>query len=237
MSPSPFQPPRLGAISFNCPHCRAFAQQQTYQVAGSLRASFSKIMEATDQVGDAAPGFIDVVGQATMTGGLALTQCVACHRMHLWVRGEMVWPSTYLGVPPANADLPPEVMADYNEAASVVKASPRAAGALLRLAIEKLCRHVGESGDINAMIGALVKKGLDERLQQALDYVRVVGNEAVHPGQMDLKDDVATASTLFGLVNLIADRLISEPKHVAELYATLPPGKLAGIEARDKPKP
>jgi len=49
---------------------------------------------------------------------------------------------------------------------------------------------LGESGkDINADIGNLVKKGLSPLVQKALDTVRVVGNECVHPGTMDLKDD------------------------------------------------
>jgi len=59
-----------------------------------------------------------------------------------------------------------------------------------------------------------VSKGLDPLVQQALDIVRVIGNEAVHPGVMDLKDDRETAATLFGLVNAIADQMITHPKTV-----------------------
>ena len=62
----------------------------------------------------------------------------------------------------------------------------------------------------------------------------MIGNEAVHPGQMDLKDDLNTAETLFGLVNLIAEKMISEPKHVDAVYESLPQGKREAIERRDK---
>lgn len=68
----------------------------------------------------------------------------------------------------------------------------------------------------------------------ALDVVRVIGNEAVHPGQVDLRDDRDTATRLFGLVNLIAEKMISEPKHVAAMYNALPQPKLKAIEDRDK---
>ena len=37
-------------------------------------------------------------------------------------------------------------------------------------------------------------------------------NEAVHHGEMDLRDDVETASQLFVLVNAIADQMITQPK-------------------------
>jgi hypothetical protein len=78
---------------------------------------------------------------------------------------------------------------------------------------------------------------LDMRVQQALDVLRIVGNEAVHPGQIDLRDNRETAESLFRLFNLIVDKMISEPKHIAEIYGSLPPEKLKGIEERDKPKP
>lgn len=88
--------------------------------------------------------------------------------------------------------------------------------------------------NINDDIAALVKAGLNTRIQKALDAVRVIGNNAVHPGSIDLRDDRATAESLFRLLNLIAEKMISEPKHVDEVYAKLPPSALAAIEARDR---
>jgi hypothetical protein len=54
-------------------------------------------------------------------------------------------------------------------------------------------------------------------LQQALDIVRVIGNESFHPGQIDLRDNRETATKLFQLVNIIADAMISRPKQIAAL--------------------
>ena len=106
---------------------------------------------------------------------------------------------------------------------------------MLRLCVEKLCIHSDATGkNLDGKIADLVEKGLSVRIQQALDVVRVIGNEAVHPGQMDLKDDRETAEMLFGLVNLIAERMISEKKHVDKVYSLIPPSKLKAIEKRDK---
>jgi hypothetical protein len=97
--------------------------------------------------------------------------------------------------------------------------------------------HLGEKGKkIDDDIASLVKKGLDSRVQQALDVVRVIGNNAVHPGQIDLSDDRATAEKLFGLVNLIAEIMISQPKHVRSMFDSLPKAALEAIQRRDSPK-
>jgi hypothetical protein len=138
-------------------------------------------------------------------------------------------------IPLPNPDLPGEIKGDYQEARSIVSRSPRGSAALLRLAIQKLCKELGEPGkNINEDIGSLVRKGLPTRVQRALDVVRVIGNEAVHPGQIEVSDNPAIAASLFRLVNIIAEHMISEPKAIAELYRSLPPDKLKGIEDRDR---
>jgi Domain of unknown function (DUF4145) len=90
--------------------------------------------------------------------------------------------------------------------------------------------------NLNDDIGALVKRGLDPRIQRALDVVRVIGNNAVHPGQIDLRDDKATAAKLFDLVNLIVEAMIAAPKHIQAMYEALPERVLAAIEKRDGAK-
>ena len=137
--------------------------------------------------------------------------------------------------PEPNADLPPEIKADYDEAGSILNQSPRGAAALLRLVIQKLCQHLKTEGkDLNANIADLVIKGLDEKVKKALDVVRVVGNNAVHPGQMNLDDDRDTATQLFTLVNLIAERMISEPARIDAMYDNLPDEAKEAVRQRDK---
>lgn len=140
--------------------------------------------------------------------------------------------------PLPNPDMPEDIKKDYEEARSVLSISPRGSAALLRLAVQKLCKELGEKGkNINDDIASLVQKGLPARVQQALDIVRVTGNDAVHPGTIDLNDTPDIAAKLFGLVNLIVDNQITQPKVIDELYGGLPIDKLQGIQQRDTPKP
>jgi hypothetical protein len=168
---------------------------------------------------------------------LWLSRCYHCQEIAVWRHDRLVWPIAH-EAPAANSDIPADVRADYDEAAKIVQLSPRGAAGLLRLAIQKLCLALGQSGkDLNQDIANLVVLGLDGRIQRALDIVRVIGNNAVHPGQIDLRDDTATAMQLFSLVNLIADRMITEPKTIESMYAKLPDGAREQIEARDKKRP
>lgn len=134
-----------------------------------------------------------------------------------------------------NPDLPDDIKNDYNEARDIVNISPRGAAALLRLAVQKLCKHLGEKGEnINEDIKSLVKKGLPSTMQQALDSVRVIGNNAVHPGTIDLNDNVEISYALFGFINIICEVLISQPKKIREYYEkNLPENIRAGIDKRD----
>lgn len=162
-------------------------------------------------------------------------QCSACQREVIFVNDDLVWP-VESAAPPPESDMPEEIVPDYEEARQIYQKSPRGAAALLRLALQKLCNElVGESLDINTAIGRLVASGrISETIQQALDSLRVIGNEAVHPGTLDLKDDQDTALKLFKLLNFVVEKTISDPKRISEIYGTLPPQKLSGIASRDR---
>ena len=205
--PGNYVAPDEGKDAFNCPHCGAFAHQAWGQLASR-----------------------DILDD------WRVAHCQRCDDISIWFVDSMIYPSVGTA-PHPNRDLPPDIADDYEEARAIMNRSPRGAAALLRLAIQKLCKHLGESGkDINADIAALVQKGLPQSVQKALDTVRVVGNEAVHPGTLDLKDDAGIAGALFKLVNIVAEKMISEPREVDEIYATLPPAKLDGIAKRDRGK-
>lgn len=139
--------------------------------------------------------------------------------------------------PLPHPEMPEDVKQEYQEAARIVAQSPRGAGALVRLALQKLMAHLGEKGkDLNEDIGSLVRKGLDPDVQRALDALRVVGNNAVHPLELDLRDDQETVGALFGLINFIVEDRIARPKKLDALYGNLPEGAREAIERRDSVK-
>jgi len=145
----------------------------------------------------------------------------------------MVYPAT-VTAPAPHPEMPADVAADYEEARNVAQQSPRAAAALLRLCVQKLCVYLGEPGkNINADIAALVKKGLPEQIQQTLDVVRVVGNNAVHPGVISADDVAGVCGSLFDLVNYIVEDRVARPAKVKSLYESIPQALRDAITARD----
>ncbi|MCA4156476.1 MULTISPECIES: DUF4145 domain-containing protein [Priestia] len=86
---------------------------------------------------------------------------------------------------------------------------------------------------MDSMIGQLVRKGLPKEVEKALDNLRVIGNEAVHPGTIDIKDNANVAFALFRLLNFVVDRMITQLKEIDEIYELLPEGKRKGIEQRN----
>lgn len=165
-------------------------------------------------------------------GNVHFSKCFNCEEFSIWFGENLIHPVRDKHIP-INADMPDDVKLDFEEARSIVDKSPRSAAILLRLCIEKICKHLGCTGDLNNMIGQLVERGLSVKIQQALDTVRVTGGQAAHPLQMDLKDDVKTAISLFQIVNIIVERMITEEKNIAEMYKSLPVEKLKAIEKRD----
>jgi len=249
-------------VAFDCLHCGSYTTHTWFDLWANVvsnetrtpivpdHASIEKVRADIDLSKDARdfyadyfarllPGLvlIDKLPDSKYTShsveNLHLSKCYACQKVSVWVYDKPLFPVAS-GGPPPNPDLPDTVRLDYEEAARILNLSPRGSAALLRLAIQKLCVHLKEKGkNLDDDIASLVKKSLAPLIQKALDGVRVIGNEAVHPGTLDLKDDLDTAATLFKLVNIIAEQMISNPKHVEEMYQKLPEAKRKAIEKRD----
>jgi hypothetical protein len=87
--------------------------------------------------------------------------------------------------------------------------------------------------NIHEDIGTLVKQGLSTHTQQSLDILRVTGNNAVHPGEVNLDENPRNVLTLFSFLNYILhDSYIR--KLLNDRYGDLPEGAKKQIEKRDK---
>ena len=147
----------------------------------------------------------------------------------------MLIPDNVGTIPMPNSDMPDDSAKWYNEARSIVNKSPAGACALLRLSLQCLMPHIGGEGkNINNDIATLVKKRLSDKIQQALDTCRVIGNEAVHPGQIDFDDTPEIANTIFKCLNFIVDEMISKPREIESAFEDLPDDKKKHINDRDK---
>jgi hypothetical protein len=255
--------PSVKLTAFCCPHCQVLTTQHWYQAhAEPLRGKLPFVISAEEakererhlskieEKGNrekAQRWLQHMVAQqpflhATSASidhylyNIWISDCYDCKKLSIWLCDALLWPRQTTA-PLMHPDLPEALIGDYQEASDILEFSPRGSAALLRLLIEKLCESLGEiEGKLDNKIASLVRKGLDPRAQKALDLVRVIGNNAVHPGQIDLIDDRPTAEKLFGLVNLIVDLTITQPKQLDEMFGKLPDGARKAIERRDGQK-
>ena len=259
IAPMKYVPPAATETAFNCPHCGVLTSQFWYSAhveamkkdarpfvidAEKLKTlNLDHIQEEDERERLTARAKEKAKGRPFFEEGgnyrdldvhnVWLSRCYNCKEVAIWICDRMVYPQRG-EAPPANPDMPGDIRRDYDEASAILDPSPRGVAALIRFAIDRLCGQLGDpKKSINENIKSFVADGLDQRVQKALDAVRVLGNNAVHPGQIDLRDDRATAESLFRLLNLIVEKMISEEKHVDEVYDSLPQSARDAIEKRD----
>lgn len=230
--------PQVGSKSFSCPHCGALAHQEWFSI--SCRPATKP---SVNRAGDVSTGETTVITKISMAqlkieathmvSNSSMSQCYSCKGIAVWLGDRLMHPVKQTLVEP-HEDMPPNIRDDFREAASIVELSPRGAAAPLRLCLQKLMVDLGETGkNINEDIKSLVAKGLEPEIQKALDVVRVIGNNAVHPGELDLTDDKAIATTLLTLINIIVERRIAAKKRIDEMFQSLPKRAREAIEKRD----
>ncbi len=206
---------------FECPNCRVYAQMRWVDFSANSSS-------------DNLP--------------LSAAFCPNCNHASVWFGGDhhyftgdyrlirLLPPGS--DAPSPNPDMPREVRNLYLEAASISDRSPRGAAALLRLGLEILCHELTESGEsINDCLKKLSQGqgSLPPEMLTLAHFIRVMGNEAVHPGEIDFGDDERIVSQMFEFMNQLVDHCISRKKKLEALINSQPAGTKAKILKHQKP--
>lgn len=225
----------LDQKSFKCPHCGAFSHMKWDNL--SLFIYDDQGVEHNVQTR---------VHQAN---------CASCNKDNIWYNHREVtgWigmngiprPSndselsrlfpiqeiTNQNIPEYLSDMPEDVKSLYKEAALIYELSPRSAAALIRLALEKLCEHLGvKKRNIKESIEELARQQIIPlRVAQAADNIRLIGNANVHAGIIcdEVLEDINPA--IFTYINLIVDFAITKPKEIEKINTLFPEQKRASF--------
>lgn len=208
--------PTFLAVAFPCPHCQVNSQHKWFKVDGTCLGTSELVT------------FIKTM----------ISVCLACGESSIWVDEKVIFPWSSSAPMPVE-DMPNDVKLDYLEARSVFEKSSRSAGGLLRIALEKLLKHLGATkSNPNDAIGELVLKGVAlGPVQQAMDSLRIFANQTVHDGFVKLEDQPEVVFQLFSLMNYIVEQAITQPNKIKSIYGKIPLSKADAIEKRDKKKP
>ena len=205
--------PEYESTAFHCPYCNVFAQQIWCRLIYRHKWNDGPL------------------------SGWEASKCDHCWEFSIRKCEELIYLTVSVIVMP-HLDMPDTVKELYNEAREIASKSPRAAAALLRLALEKLTEELWETDwKLNTRIGNLKKKWLPEKAIQALDIVRITANEwGSHLGQINLtgSDNAKLVNELFFLLNFIVEHVITVNNQLNAKYNDLPEDKKKWIENRDK---
>lgn len=220
---SEYVAPTFKSGAYHCPHCNAYS----HMLWGDLTSNRAK-------------------GHPKEIGYICAT-CSHCNKENIWhvtlaesslnsarsflsrsQDGYMVYPDTVIAPIPSD-DIPEDIKKDYLEAASICQKSPRGAAALLRLATEKMFIELEKEHNavddpkkkthLATIIQSFKDKNvINETLFMVADSLRLAGNGAVHPGKIDSDDISEISIELFEFINLIVDKLITEPKKAKEIF-------------------
>ena len=225
MTKEKYYSPIYAEGQFHCPHCNVFAKQHWANIsadANNTRGYYNEDICRLSQ-------FVEKLDSIWV-----ISKCEHCGKKIIWLDENIIYPKK-ITVSLPNEDLDEEIQIDYLEAANIFSDSPRASAALLRLALQKLCKQLGEEGkNINEDIKNLVGKGLNPQIQKSLDILRITGNNAVHPGEINIEENPEIVLKLFELLNFIAEKMITEQKEINSFYDDLPERSKEAVEKRDQ---
>lgn len=236
---------------FRCPSCGVVAQQ-TWFAAGAAQViggqpdddymseytRYQKILAGNPQAifNQKRAAEVGLASSERLQGSritnLTLAQCASCRAFSIWKSYKLLYPTGLARKPHPN--LPSECSQDFEEAVAVASISARAGAALLRAAMEKLLLRLTGKDDPNEAIRILVRQGLAEEIQQAMDVVRVTGNKALHGYEIAADaEQAADFEALADLLDEIVEDRIARPARQRALFDRLPDKERDKIGKRD----
>ncbi|PZT48921.1 hypothetical protein B6S12_01095 [Helicobacter valdiviensis] len=202
--------PYFEGKAFNCPHCEVYSSMK-----------WDTFYECTSRDIKQVEGysFFD-------------STCFNCKRSVIWYlkdKNAKIFFPREVTIPPEE-NMPENVKEIYEEASLVLGDSPRAACALLRLALQELMKYLKENiegynelkiENLNQDIEKIIEIGnfyqaQEAMIKEAMNSVRLIGNRAIHPSELDINDNLEIANILFEMINFIIGEIITKPKEREE---------------------
>jgi hypothetical protein len=133
-----YEAPGFEKGAFTCPHCGVYAQFHWVKSEwpSHPRHAYNGLQTATCGHCKGRTVWFDEAYKAGAfePSGVAPLEPPKAH---------MLWPLGIGNAPLPHEDMPDDVKNDYLEARAISELSPRGAAALLRLSIQRLCKHLG----------------------------------------------------------------------------------------------
>ena len=116
--------------------------------------------------------------------------------------------------------MPQNIKDLYIEASSVFELSPRSSLAIIRLALDLLCIELGADNKdslYNKVEWLYNENVINSEIKELAHGVRGLGNDAVHPRNIDDQIDKNDAELVFELLNIIVEEKITKANRKNEL--------------------
>ena len=193
--------------TFICPHCGTTCQHQKHAVVKDIFRD-ERIKELYyNKQGNEKIGF-NRFCECFAPYEVHVCRCINCGEFSLFIQDELVWPKP-CGVP-ASTYMPEQVKKPYDEAQKVLHDSPWAACILLRIALERLCDHLGGTGP--TLYKRIESLNLNASEKVIWTAIRKAGNASAHENAEFLSEyqerdtmNPNIAVTLSKFINLIVE--------------------------------
>ena len=228
--------PSISANRFRCPHCDAYSNQiwcvpKPHFIDDSIKTPTHAIERINSEheelnleldINSNLSSETRIIYEHTDNRIQAIfpcffSQCNSCEEYAIWVNDRIVYPQAIIRIP--KDDMPDQIKTFYRQASSISSQCPPASAALLRTVLEMLCTELNYTeGSLKQRIEKMKNDGkIDDELHDAMQSVRIVGNNAVHAGQIEVDDSKEVVKVLFEIIDDITLDLFTKPKRRKEL--------------------